>query len=426
MSAVSDSATTTIVLDADIDLSSVGVLNVDNRVIDLGGNKISASNFSLIFQGKNFTLKNGTFDAKGGSYALFIGDEGDTDNVVVDGITARGGVNVYNATNVLLKNVHIQGTSYYGIWCDEGGHVTVESGVVGSTNGPAVLGLTDDDSALTINGGTFNTGNGARPLVLGGSDYADPVVKGGTFDCSALEYVDSDIKFELLKDNVYTYYGTFGEALEAAGSDGVIIPAGLPESSDMLKATFIFNDGTSKQIVVYADAENKVKVIDAKRAGYIFDGWSSEGTSTVYKAGDSITLTDNVEFTAQYRKITSTHTAAKKPTCTKTGNIEYWYSPELDAYFKDAALTKEIDYEDTIIPALGHHYKDGKCTRCGAKDPDYSATTDDSTSGDSDSLPETGDSSAFMFALAAAFVCSGVTLVVANRKKPQMNEVESN
>ena len=38
------------------------------------GNKISADNFSPDFEGMDFTIQNGTFDAKGGSYALFIGD----------------------------------------------------------------------------------------------------------------------------------------------------------------------------------------------------------------------------------------------------------------------------------------------------------------------------------------------------------------
>ena len=109
--AVADSDAKVIQVTADIDLSGANVLDVSGRRIDLQGNKISADNFSLIFEGTDFTIQNGTFDAKGGSYALFIGDMGTTDNVVVDNITMNGGINVFNATNVVLRDVNITGTS---------------------------------------------------------------------------------------------------------------------------------------------------------------------------------------------------------------------------------------------------------------------------------------------------------------------------
>lgn len=48
-----------------------------------------------------------------------------------------------------------------------------------------------------------------------------------------------------------------------------------------------------------------------------------------------------------------THFAAKAATADKVGNIEYWYDKYCDKYFKDAELTEEISYEDTIVPATG-------------------------------------------------------------------------
>lgn len=69
-------------------------------------------------------------------------------------------------------------------------------------------------------------------------------------------------------------------------------------------------------------------------------------------------------------------TEAKAATCTKDGNIAYWYCPDCGKYFADEACTQEITLESTVIKALGHDYQDGKCTVCGEKDPDYVQPTD--------------------------------------------------
>ncbi|MBC8530951.1 hypothetical protein [Gehongia tenuis] len=179
----------TIKLLQSMDLSDAGVLNVSGLTIDLNGKTISAENFTLFFEGSDFILKNGTFDSKGGSYALFIGDESVTDNVIVDGVTLLGGINVYNATNVRLRNVEVTGTLHYAVWCDEGGQVTIESGTF-KTNGVAVLGMTEPatDSVLNIEDGTFIT-NG-KPLVLeDGDKWGDPAIKGGTFTVDVSGYL---------------------------------------------------------------------------------------------------------------------------------------------------------------------------------------------------------------------------------------------
>ena len=147
-----------------------------------------ANNFAVIFQGKNLTIKNGKFDANGGSYGLFVGDEGVTQNVLIEDITIAGGINVYNASDVLLRNVNITGTNYYAVWCDEAGQVTIESGNFQS-NGNAVLGLTTNDSKLDVSGGIFNANN--KPLVLtNGNNYGTPTLTGGSYDTNPLTYTE--------------------------------------------------------------------------------------------------------------------------------------------------------------------------------------------------------------------------------------------
>ena len=47
---------------------------------------------------------------------------------------------------------------------------------------------------------------------------------------------------------------------------------------------------------------------------------------------------------------------AKKATCDKDGNIEYYYCSECKKYYKDANATNEIKLSDTVIKATGHNY----------------------------------------------------------------------
>ena len=115
-------------------------------------------------------MKNGTFVSENrADYPLFIGD-GPTSNVVLEGITVGGGINVYNSRNVVLRDVTANAEgSYYAIWCDEGAFVTVESGSY-SSKGAGVVGITASaPSDLTVNGGEFVTAGENTPLVLPGT-----------------------------------------------------------------------------------------------------------------------------------------------------------------------------------------------------------------------------------------------------------------
>ena len=158
----------------------------DNCTIDLNGFTFKANNMAVVFEGNNLTIKNGKFDSNGGSYALFVGDEGGSKNVVVENIETNGGINIYNAS-VTLRNVTSAGTNYYSVWCDEGSFVTIESGEY-SSNGPAVLGMALLETPavnvnLTVNGGQFYV-SGQQSLVLPSTAEearGTPSITGGTF-----------------------------------------------------------------------------------------------------------------------------------------------------------------------------------------------------------------------------------------------------
>ena len=54
-------------------------------------------------------------------------------------------------------------------------------------------------------------------------------------------------------------------------------------------------------------------------------------------------------------------------TCTEPGVLEHWRCETCDKLFSDKNGTAEI--ENATIPALGHEFVGGSCTRCGATDP---------------------------------------------------------
>ena len=67
-----------------------------------------------------------------------------------------------------------------------------------------------------------------------------------------------------------------------------------------------------------------------------------------------------------------TKTEAKAATCTKPGNTEYWTCGVCDKAFSDSAGEHEITLDDAVVPATGHSWgEDGRCTVCGAIDPDF-------------------------------------------------------
>lgn len=95
----------------------------------------------------------------------------------------------------------------------------------------------------------------------------------------------------------------------------------------------------------------------------------------------------------------------KKATCTEAGEMTYTCEHCGHSYTE-------------VIKATGHSYKDGECSDCGAKDPNYS-NKDDSNKGDSDldDVPATGDVTyVFASTMIMMFAIGGIATVVVRRK----------
>lgn len=108
-----------------------------------------------------------------------------------------------------------------------------------------------------------------------------------------------------------------------------------------------------------------------------------DGTTLSIPDGGVFTVTVTTEETVNYQAASATATLtatvnhqlravdAKAPTCEESGNIAYWICNECGKYFSDADGTQVITLEETVLSATGHHFDNGVCTACGAKDPAY-------------------------------------------------------
>ena len=118
--------------------------------------------------------------------------------------------------------------------------------------------------------------------------------------------------------------------------------------------------------------------------------FSNSGELTI---PDSMTGNGTITGSGTVEKLyTVKHVSATAPTCDKDGNIEYWYCAVCNKYYTDAALTQECTKEGTIKKALGHTYKNGKCTVCGKKDLNYKPADPDSSLTDNKKDPASADS----------------------------------
>ena len=135
--------------------------------------------------------------------------------------------------------------------------------------------------------------------------------------------------------------------------------------SETLTATIEPDNATNKN-VTWATSDDTVVTVQATGNGTAIVTAVGEGTTTI-----TVTTEDGGKKATCTVTVTHSmvHTPKKDATCTEDGNIEYWYCKNCDKYFSDENATEELS--DVVIPATGHHYVNGYCTKCGHRDPDY-------------------------------------------------------
>ena len=183
------------------------VYDITGLTFDLAGFTYSCNNFSNVFQGTGGKITNGSMiSLSSGSYALFVGDEGETNGFTVENVVCTGGINVYHASNVVLKNVTAKGPNYYAVWADYYANVVIESGDY-SSDGVAVLGLAAANApSVKVTGGNFKVKSGQNLVLKDGKvNYGTPSIEGGTFNTDPTAYLAEGKTVVASGDSKYPY-----------------------------------------------------------------------------------------------------------------------------------------------------------------------------------------------------------------------------
>ena len=101
------------------------------------------------------------------------------------------------------------------------------------------------------------------------------------------------------------------------------------------------------------------------------------------------------------------HVAAKAPTATEKGNVEYWYCAECEQYWQDEALTQLTNSKNVVLAALGEE----------PDTPDTPDTPDQPDTPDTPDSPETGDSVVAVVVALLTLVASAVAVSLLKNKK---------
>ena len=190
------------------------------------------------------------------------------------------------------------------------------------------------------------------------------------------------------------------------------------------KATFGGKEYTStKEITIAsdADAHGETELKNAKDATCTEKGYTGDKVckdcGKVAEAGTEIAIDADAHGETELKN-------AKDATCTEKGYTG-------DKVCKDCGKTVEAGTE---IEMTAHTFENGKCSVCGAADPDYvpdtsdtssedvssdgssdAASSDASSDADSSGTPSTGDASALVWLVLAA-VCIGGTVFVLRKR----------
>ena len=151
---------------------------------------------------------------------------------------------------------------------------------------------------------------------------------------------------------------TKGEVIPATGHDTEIVGAKEPTCTEdgytgdeVCKTCGV----TVKKGEVIPALGHKIKLVGAKAATCTEDGYTGDEVCTI--CGEIVKKGEVIPATGHDTEIVG----AKEPTCTEDG-----YTGDVVCKTNGETIKK-----GEVIKATGHQYKDGKCTVCGAADPNY-------------------------------------------------------
>ena len=259
------------------------VFDITGITLDLCGFTFTSENFAYVFEGTGGVIRNGKMVASNdGSYALFIGDEGETTSFTVTDVEFTGGIDIFNATGVVLENLTVNGTNYYAVWLDQGSEATIKSGTYNAGDiaavGACAVEIGDGEeyqSVLTIEDGTFDAKN--KPLML--AHGGKLIVKGGTFEnVKSILSTDKENSIEIAG-------GTFDIAIDEKYCAKGFVPTQKEDGSygtlerQILGASVTLGEDISFNYYIRTKTDNTVVVVK-----YLKNGEMTEETLTEFVA----------------------------------------------------------------------------------------------------------------------------------------------
>ena len=175
--------------------------------------------------------------------------------------------------------------------------------------------------------------------------------------------------------------------------------------------------GKNTNVRVLHNHDGVVRVLDeltARPTGSLEDGkfYADKENNMIY-----IYTSKFSTFAVTYHTHTVKHVAATVATAEADGNIEYWYCEECGKYFSDAAATKEITKESTVVkyvaPSNGN-------TGSGSNAPTTGGETENNATVPGGTSPVTGETAmtVVLFAiLLGALAVMGISIVKSRKAK---------
>lgn len=428
----------TIVLKGDNYLGGSGYgifANVDSQLLITGDG-------TLTIEKDEYAIS--TFDADltidGCRLNLIAGDFTAIESLVAEA-GAKGSITIRNGADVSVAARSERG--WYAIHAEDDITITDSTLTVTLSGGKTNVAMWAENGTLTIDNSTVISQSNASYGLYGG----EVIISGSshvyaTGSDGASVGLGSDSTIEVESSWVQSTVGVSGElsssnSVVIAGNEGtaagdvvvsgsVEVPAGvtltIPEGATVTVpagAEFV-NNGSIVLEGSFVSSGGKVTCASGSHAGGAAScekaarcalcgleygsalghdwgkpewSWSEDGTKFVATFVCAHDAAHTQELTAE-----PTSSVQAEPTCTEAGVRVYTATVELDG-------TKYTATSEQAIPALGHDFQDGVCTRCEAVDPDYVAPQDPVE--DETALPAAGDASA-VFSLAPAFVGAGM------------------
>ena len=177
------------------------------------------------------------------------------------------------------------------------------------------------------------------------------------------------------------------------------------------------DDFTASATFTCANDTSHVEKVDATVTSEVTEGNCEVGGTRTYTAKVTFEGKEYTDTKTETLPATGHDTelvGAKDATCTEDGYTG-------DEVCKVCGVTVK---QGEVLPALGHDYKDGKCSRCGAEEPTTPVEPGKPQQPEKPTTPATGDSSNMtalwvVLAVAGLGIIALVVLLVTKRSKKQ-------